>query len=80
MRRRDLLRVDGGAEEAGVRIENDRNRNRRPRRSAIGSFARKASRKSPDFSAGRIFGAMPPPTYTPAVATARSAMLPDSAP
>ena len=45
-----------------------------------GSFARNASMNAPDSSAGRIFGAMPPPTYTPAVATIRSARLPASAP
>ena len=46
----------------------------------IGGFAQKLSRKSPVRSAGRILGAIPPPTYSPRVVTARSARLPHSAP
>src|SRR5688500_905989 len=48
--------------------------------SSIGGLLRKASMKSPRCTRGRIFGAMPPPTYTPAVATPRSARLPVSEP
>ena len=38
-----------------------------------GAFARNASMNAPDVSAGRSFGAMPPPTKMPPVATVRSA-------
>ena len=40
----------------------------------------KAATKRPASSFGRIFGAIPPPTYTPPTASALSARLPASAP
>ena len=48
--------------------------------SAIGVLSRKACMKAPASSWRRIRGAMPPPMYTPRVATARSARFPASAP
>ena len=48
--------------------------------SAIGALARNACMNRPFCSAGRIFGAMPPPINTPAVATPRSPRFPASAP
>ena len=45
-----------------------------------GALARNARMNAPVVSAGRIFGAMPPPTNTPPVAIVRSARFPASAP
>ena len=45
-----------------------------------GALARNARMNTPVVSAGRIFGAMPPPMNTPPVASVRSARLPASAP
>src|SRR5947209_7113295 len=48
-------------------------------RSSSGGFARNARMNVPEVIAGRIFGAIPPPTNTPPVDTVRSARLPASA-
>ena len=66
-----------GCPACGLRITETGTRDMK---GSIGAFDRNASMKRPSRSAGRIFGAMPPPTNTPAVATERRARLPASAP
>ena len=57
-----------GANETRVGIQDDVQRHGRKHPSS-GCFARNARKKTPVVSAGRIFGAMPPPMKTPPVAT-----------